>query len=601
MRRSRKRRVWQVNLKLNVIESIEMMKYQPGHSNSTCNWRHLIIISQRSQKNRAHLRPRFVKTTATRNKTMADVLVLYQISNDFPRHHGGSGGVESVHISYNAFYMSRKNGITLSNVKQSCRALQSINPRGADGYHWRVRIDEKPNTSHSSAGSSGGGSGSVAYSWWDVQDENARLPVKEASSKELRRLIAPPKIGSEGDVVTQEMTKAAKGAIKYMGKAMNAVAAVSSNSGGIGDIDDDINDARTPVICFKLLDLGKVRRDLNSSITAATGTIGTGGGAKRSAPTARRPARSASSSMSTQQQPAQQQRPARASAPTSGGAPRVQPQQTSLRHQHPTVRSPPTADLMGFNTATPAPHLHHSNSMPMPMPTMTTISTPTGAMPGETRAEKLKREYAQKQTTNRVWDDVDQRWVEGPVKNGETTEPSPAAAPSLTTTSALNDIGGTIAGVKGITLSRSNAVGKSENVQAAVNARIDDMEQSQQKAIEELRTREVEKAKADAEEDVVRQRLEPKLKAWAEEHGQKKQLRALLANLHTILWEGSGWKPISLADVLDDSKVKKVYFQASRVVHPDKTGHLDAEKRFVAKRVFDSLTQAKVDFDEGKR
>ena len=119
-----------------------------------------------------------------------DVLVLYQISNDTPRqHHGGSGsgsGDSCSHSSsYNAFYMSRKNGITLSSVKQSCRALQSINPCGADGYHWRVRIDEKPpNTSHSSAG--GGGVGSALYSWWDVQDENARLPVKEASSKELR-------------------------------------------------------------------------------------------------------------------------------------------------------------------------------------------------------------------------------------------------------------------------------------------------------------------------------------------------------------------------------------------------------------------------------
>ena len=275
----------------------------------------------------------------------------------------------------------------------------------------------------------------------------------------------------------------------------------------------------------------------------------------------------------------------------------MQQQQTSQRQQQPSaVKITPAADLMGFNTVAPAPHMHHSNSMPM-----TTVSTPTGAMPGETRAEKLKREYAQKQTTNRIWDDVDQRWVEGPVRNGETTEPSSAAAPSLIPNGPLNDISGATAGVKGISLSRSNAVGKSENVQAAVNARIDDMEQSQQKAIEELRSREVERAKADAEEDVVRQRLEPKLKAWAEEHGQKKQLRALLANLHTILWEGSGWKPISLADVLDDSKVKKVYFQASRVVHPDKTGHLDAEKRFVAKRVFDSLTQAKVDFDEGKR
>ena len=91
------------------------------------------------------------------------------------------------------------------------------------------------------------------------------------------------------------------------------------------------------------------------------------------------------------------------------------------------------------------------------------------------------------------------------------------------------------------------------------------------------------------------------IKAWSEEHGQKKQLRALLANLHTILWEGSGWKQVSLADVLEDSKVKRVYHKASRVVHPDKTMGLDVEKKFVAKRVFDALTQAKVAFDEGKR
>ena len=217
----------------------------------------------------------------------------------------------------------------------------------------------------------------------------------------------------------------------------------------------------------------------------------------------------------------------------------------------------------------------------------------------------MKREYSSKKSataSSRVWDDVDQRWVEGPVKNGETTTTAGGAGGAAATPSSQSS--GLSDGVvveKGITLSRSNAVGKSATVQAAVHARIDDMEQSQQKAIAELRAREGEKARADAEEDAARQRLEPRLKAWSEEHGQKKQLRALLANLHTILWEGSGWKPISLADVLDDSKVKKVYHQASRIVHPDKTGHLDAEKRFVAKRVFDSLTQAKVEFDEGKR
>jgi hypothetical protein len=215
-------------------------------------------------------------------------------------------------------------------------------------------------------------------------------------------------------------------------------------------------------------------------------------------------------------------------------------------------------------------------------------ATPTGSLPNETRAEKLKREYAQKNaTSNRVWDEVDQRWVEGPVKNGETSA-----------STAVND---TTKSLKGITLDASNAIGKSANVASAINARVSAMQTNQQKAISELREREAQKASADAEEEEVRMRLEPKLRAWSEEHGKKKQLRALLANLHTILWEGSGWKPISLAEVLEDSKVKKVYHKASRVVHPDKTGGLDAEKRFVAKRVFDALTQAKVEFDGGAK
>jgi len=393
-----------------------------------------------------------------------------------------------------------------------------------------------------------------------------------------------PKKESDSDVVTQEVTKAAKGAMKYMGKAMNAVAGSQSSSGsghhhgGHDDMDDDLT-AVTPVICFKLLDLGKVQKDLGGS--------GSGGGSG-TVPLKRAPRSRPTASRSSSQQPTQQQRQ---KAPISSGAPRI-PQ-----NQRPPVAksTPPTADLMGFNsapTATAGRNLQHASSMPS-----RTVSTPTGAKPGETRAEKLKREYAKKNaTSNRVWDDVDQRWVEAGAQNGEKK--------ATATTSSINSstgVASTTAAVKGISLSRSNAVGKSANVQNAVEARVNEMENSQQKAINELRSREAEKAKAESDEDVVRQRLEPKIKAWAEEHGQKKQLRALLANLHTILWEGSGWKQVSLADVLDDSKVKRVYFKASRVVHPDKTGHLDAEKRFIAKRVFDALTQAKVQWDNGTR
>ena len=117
----------------------------------------------------------------------------------------------------------------------------------------------------------------------------------------------------------------------------------------------------------------------------------------------------------------------------------------------------------------------------------------------------------------------------------------------------------------------------------------------------EKKEREAKKKQEEAEEDDVRKRLEPKIKAWSEEHGKKKQLRALLGTLHTILWPEAKWKQVSIGDILNDAKCKKFYHKATLVVHPDKTHHLDAEKRFLAKRIFDALSQAKVEFDAGKK
>jgi hypothetical protein len=226
--------------------------------------------------------------------------------------------------------------------------------------------------------------------------------------------------------------------------------------------------------------------------------------------------------------------------------------------------------------------LHHANTSP-----------PSYNNSNESRAEKLKREYAEKnQNANRVWDDIDQRWVEvdaskGPMKAGSTSAP-PGQAHSDRPPAKKN---------VGISLDASNAAGKTADVQAAVHQRVNDMKNSQAKALQELKERE-EKAKvSESEEDEARKRLEPKIKAWSEEHGKKKQLRALLGSLHLILWQGADWKPVSLGDILDASKCKKCYHKASRVVHPDKTHHLKAEERFLAKRIFDSLSQAKTEFE----
>eukprot|EP00567_Pseudictyota_dubia_P012177 CAMPEP_0197438204 /NCGR_PEP_ID=MMETSP1175-20131217/5265_1 /TAXON_ID=1003142 /ORGANISM="Triceratium dubium, Strain CCMP147" /LENGTH=513 /DNA_ID=CAMNT_0042967885 /DNA_START=79 /DNA_END=1620 /DNA_ORIENTATION=+ len=509
----------------------------------------------------------------------SSILVLYKVANS---------GTDHGH--YNAFHLPRSGGVTLATVKKHCLALRGLNHLGADGYHWRVRVDEKTPE----------GATDSLYSWWDIQDENAKLPVKEASSKELERMFSAPKPIEPNAGTSDDMTKAATGALRSLGKAVGKVAGTSDSSSG-----HDYG-PRVPVIAFKLLDLVQMEDKFHQKHHGRSM-----GGASHHAVTHSRPQQPRKASRPQPAAPAPQAQPrathsdhARAHAPAApavsrqqtaaSAVPRVAPPSTGTRRPQPPSRPAPPpapapkqqqeASLMDFGEA-PKPTLHHTTSSP-------------AAFSNESRAQKLKREYEQKKAkANRVWDEVDQRWVEvdakgGSVHRGNTSKPPGAtnAPPNASKTKTV-----------GISLDASNAAGKSASVQAAVHKRVNEMKDSQQKALEEVRKREMKKKESEAEEDEVRKRLQPKIKAWSEEHGKKKQLRALLASLHTILWPEAGWKQISLGDVLDDSKCKKFYHKATLKVHPDKTTHLDAEKRFLAKRIFDALTQAKVEFDEGKK
>jgi hypothetical protein len=498
---------------------------------------------------------------------------------------------------FNAFVMPRtggpnSRGPSLAAVKQRCAALHGLNHLGPDGYHWRVCVEDKP--APGEAGSS------KTYSWWDIQDENATLPIKTASQYNLHKFFSTsPSGGSSSESsVGDDVAKVAKGAFKSLGKAVTqAVAGHDHSNGPSSDAGPMVS-----VIAFKLLDLVKMHDDFS------TKNHGRGGHIPQPAPAQHHNHRPSSAAPHSQpRQQAQRAVPTPAQPPRSQhsqSAPPVRsspPQQQRQQQQQPPpqARRPaapaPEASLMDFGPSAPAPGqarpgLRHAQSSPL---------MGNSINPNESRAERLKREYAaKKQTSNRVWDDVDQRWVE--------VDPAAVAGDVRATQSAPPGAGsGAVPLAKkkevGISLDPSNAVGKSTQVQAAVQARVSEMKQSQAKAVNEIREREAQKKAEEAEEDLVRKRLEPKLKAWSEEHGKKKQLRALLATLHTILWPGADWKPVGIGDLLDDSKVKRCFHKASRVVHPDKTHHLGPEQRFMAKRIFDALSQAKNDFDSGSK
>ena len=454
-----------------------------------------------------------------------------------------------------------------------CMALNHINAAGADGYHWRVRIDAKTS-------SDGSGSTKVlAYSWWDIQDENAKLPVKEASMSELAAMFhGGSGSSSSSGGATDDMTKAATGALKSLGKAMNKVAGAVDHHHGSGA--DHDHGPRVSFIAFKLTEIDRMFDRVGGGRA--------GGGVAKRAPVRHRPAQPRPAAAAPQR--------SAAAAPPRAAAGAAQATAASVPRVRPPAQKQPSADLMGFDSSHSAAAAPRAGAPLRPPPKHATSSP--AAFHNETRAQRLKREYeTKKQTANRVWDDVDQRWVEVDAKAGSTVHRGSTSAPPGVSNGGAASVAAPAKKEVGIKLDPNNARGKSAGVQAAVNQRVNDMRDSQQKAVQEVRERELKKKQSEAEEDEVRKKLEPKIKAWSEEHGKKKQLRALLSSLHTVLWEGAKWKPVSLGDILDANKCKKFYHKATLVVHPDKTGKLDAEKRFLAKRIFDALTQAKTEFD----
>lgn len=75
----------------------------------------------------------------------------------------------------------------------------------------------------------------------------------------------------------------------------------------------------------------------------------------------------------------------------------------------------------------------------------------------------------------------------------------------------------------------------------------------------------------DAEKFALADQVDARIAAWRE--GKRENLRALLASLDSVLWEGSGWKKVGLHDLVMANKVKINYMKAIAKTHPDKVRH----------------------------
>lgn len=135
--------------------------------------------------------------------------------------------------------------------------------------------------------------------------------------------------------------------------------------------------------------------------------------------------------------------------------------------------------------------------------------------------------------------------------------------------------------------------GKTPEVQAAMINRAEQLHVKQRDRVNAKR-----EADANAEASADRRyeahhRLGDSLKAWAyDESGGTKNVRTLLATMHTVLWEGAKWKPVTMADLIQPAKIKRAYYKAMLVVHPDKNGDQPPDQQYIAERVFETLNEA---------
>ncbi|KIW12114.1 hypothetical protein PV08_09388 [Exophiala spinifera] len=110
-------------------------------------------------------------------------------------------------------------------------------------------------------------------------------------------------------------------------------------------------------------------------------------------------------------------------------------------------------------------------------------------------------------------------------------------------------------------------------------------------AVNRLRAANLAAEKADDEKFRLSDSVDARIQAW--KGGKADNLRALLGSLDNVLWEGSGWKKISMADLVLPGKVKIQYMKGIAKVHPDKIPtDATTEQRMIAGAVFSALNEA---------
>lgn len=179
--------------------------------------------------------------------------------------------------------------------------------------------------------------------------------------------------------------------------------------------------------------------------------------------------------------------------------------------------------------------------------------------------------------------------------------PMPAAPPRQTAgpPSDLMDLGGLDAGLGAASSGAAGGGGPASPPKVFDRqALVAEREAREKKRIDDANKRHLETKAAEEQmkKDKVDQgnKLHQELMAWAKtpDGTAFKDIKALLSTMDKVMWENSGWEPVSLADLLEPAKVKKAYRKAIIMCHPDRQQDAAADVQVRADRIFEALNAA---------
>ncbi|GJJ78738.1 hypothetical protein EMPS_11097 [Entomortierella parvispora] len=109
--------------------------------------------------------------------------------------------------------------------------------------------------------------------------------------------------------------------------------------------------------------------------------------------------------------------------------------------------------------------------------------------------------------------------------------------------------------------------------------------------VSKLRQSAAQQEQEDDEKLRLTDQVDRKMALW--KSGKEDNIRALIASLGSVLWEGVGWKAVGMHELVTPQQVKIKYMRAIGKMHPDKLGaSTTVEQRMMANTIFSTLNSA---------